>query len=106
MAPQKVRVEPGRQTHFCVIHSPKSANLLNYFFAWNSRASAVGADPAQPIVTPLNRRRAQWSVVDCDWPTGWRCGLVVRANFELWALPHVELPFVVSCLQYRPSSHL
>jgi len=26
--PPVVRAEPGRQTHFCAIHSPKSANLL------------------------------------------------------------------------------
>jgi len=28
IAPQRVRVEPGCQTHFCAIHCPKSANLL------------------------------------------------------------------------------
>ena len=26
---QRVRAEPGRQTHFCVTHSPKSANVLS-----------------------------------------------------------------------------
>jgi len=30
IAPQPVRAEPGRQTHFGAIHSPKSTNLLKF----------------------------------------------------------------------------
>ena len=30
IAPQRVRAEPGRQTHFGAIHSPKFANLLPF----------------------------------------------------------------------------
>lgn len=30
-APQRVRAEPDCRTHFCATHSPKSADLLNYF---------------------------------------------------------------------------
>jgi len=50
--------ELGRQTHFCAIHSPKSANpLYNISFTHvpGARAALDFAHPAHPIATPCRR---------------------------------------------------
>ena len=60
--PQPVQAEPGRQTHFRAVHSPKSANLLQFylraqFFCMELRSPALEAldfaHPAYLIATPL-----------------------------------------------------
>ena len=59
IAPQRVRTEPGHQTHFCAIHSPKSADLLNYFFiiCLELGGPLDIAHPADPTATPLMSMR-------------------------------------------------
>jgi len=66
IAPQRVQAERGRQTHLCAIHSPKSANLLNYYYyflAWNSGRPCTRGRPldfahsAHPTAAPLSLTR-------------------------------------------------
>jgi len=68
IAPQRVRAEPGRQTHVCAIHSRKAACLLKVLPTVTgklfliflpgtrgpcTRGSPDFARPAHPIATPL-----------------------------------------------------